>query len=113
MGPTWGRQDPGGPHVGPMNIGIRVDFETEILDNVETESDTYEKQNEATNLETDGTESNTYERQNDRKCFFQTLIWFESLSFISTKLYTQTNETPLRPYDVTVLLHLHGGNTRN
>ena len=24
MGPTWGRQDPGGPHVGPMNIVIWV-----------------------------------------------------------------------------------------
>ena len=24
MGPTWGRQDPGVPHVGPMNIAIRV-----------------------------------------------------------------------------------------
>ena len=23
MGPTWGWQDPGGPHVGPMNIAIR------------------------------------------------------------------------------------------
>ena len=23
MGPTWGRQDPGGTHVGPMNIAIR------------------------------------------------------------------------------------------
>ena len=22
MGPVWGRQDPGGPHVGPMNIAI-------------------------------------------------------------------------------------------
>ena len=22
MGPTWGRQDPGGPRVGPMNIAI-------------------------------------------------------------------------------------------
>ena len=21
MGPIWGRQDPGGPHVGPMNFG--------------------------------------------------------------------------------------------
>ena len=20
MGPNWGRQDPGGPHVGPMNL---------------------------------------------------------------------------------------------
>ena len=24
MGPTWGRQDPGGPHVGLMNLVIRV-----------------------------------------------------------------------------------------
>ena len=24
MGPIWGRQDPGGPHVGPMNIVIWV-----------------------------------------------------------------------------------------
>ena len=22
MGPTWGRQDPGGPHVGPMILAI-------------------------------------------------------------------------------------------
>ena len=22
MGPTWGRQDPGEPHVGPMNFAI-------------------------------------------------------------------------------------------
>ena len=22
MGPTWGRQDPGGPHVGTMNFAI-------------------------------------------------------------------------------------------
>ena len=22
MGPTWDRQDPGGPHVGPMNFAI-------------------------------------------------------------------------------------------
>ena len=22
MGPTWGRQDPGGPHVGPMKLAI-------------------------------------------------------------------------------------------
>ena len=26
MGPIWGRQDPGGPHVGPMNIAIWVAF---------------------------------------------------------------------------------------
>ena len=24
MGPIWGRQDPGGPHVGPMNFAICV-----------------------------------------------------------------------------------------
>ena len=24
IGPIWGRQDPGGPHVGPMNFAIRV-----------------------------------------------------------------------------------------
>ena len=24
MGPTWGRQDPGRPHVGPINLTIRV-----------------------------------------------------------------------------------------
>ena len=23
IGPIWGRQDPGGPHVGPMNLAIR------------------------------------------------------------------------------------------
>ena len=22
MGPIWGRQDPGGPHVGPMNFAF-------------------------------------------------------------------------------------------
>ena len=22
MGPSWGWQDPGGPHVGPMNLAI-------------------------------------------------------------------------------------------
>ena len=26
MGATWGRQDPGGPHVGPMNFVILVPF---------------------------------------------------------------------------------------
>ena len=25
MGPIWGRQDPGGPHVGPMNFAIWID----------------------------------------------------------------------------------------
>ena len=24
MGPTWGRQDPGGPHVGPMNLATMI-----------------------------------------------------------------------------------------
>ena len=28
MGPIWGRQDPGGPHVGPMNFAIWVRFGT-------------------------------------------------------------------------------------
>ena len=28
MGPTWGRQDPGGTHVGPMNLAIWVFLET-------------------------------------------------------------------------------------
>ena len=23
MGPIWGRQDPGGPHVVPMNLAIK------------------------------------------------------------------------------------------
>ena len=26
MGPIWGRQDPGGPHVGPMNLAIWVEY---------------------------------------------------------------------------------------
>ena len=26
MGPTWGRQDPSGPHVGLMNFAIREDL---------------------------------------------------------------------------------------
>ena len=26
VGPTWDRQDPGGPHVGPMNFAIWVLF---------------------------------------------------------------------------------------
>ena len=30
MGPTWGRQDPGGPHVGPWNFAILV-FIVQIL----------------------------------------------------------------------------------
>ena len=29
MGPIWGRQDPGGPHVGPMNLAIWVDVTSE------------------------------------------------------------------------------------
>ena len=33
MGPTWGRQDPGGPHVGPMNFAIWVDtLHTDYID---------------------------------------------------------------------------------
>ena len=30
MGPIWGRQDPGGPHVGPMNFAIWNIFATLI-----------------------------------------------------------------------------------
>ena len=33
MGPIWGRQDPGGPHVGPMNFAIWV-----VLGNLGPES---------------------------------------------------------------------------
>ena len=28
MGPTWGRQDPGGTHVGPMNLALRANAPT-------------------------------------------------------------------------------------
>ena len=34
MGPIWGREDPGGPHVGPMNFTIWVD---NIIAGIETE----------------------------------------------------------------------------
>ena len=27
MGHTWGRQSPGGPHVGPMNFALRVSYD--------------------------------------------------------------------------------------
>ena len=30
MGPIWGRQDPGGPHVGPMNLAISVSLTMSI-----------------------------------------------------------------------------------
>ena len=32
MGTTWGRQDPGGPHVGPMNFDIWDIISTEPTD---------------------------------------------------------------------------------
>ena len=38
MGPTWGRQDPGGPHVGPMNLAIWV-YIIEILRKTHTDND--------------------------------------------------------------------------
>ena len=28
MGPTWGLSAPDGPHVGPMNLAIRVSIST-------------------------------------------------------------------------------------
>ena len=31
MGPTWGRQDPGGTHVGPMNFAIWEVFPIKLL----------------------------------------------------------------------------------
>ena len=31
MGPIWGRQDPGGPHVGPMNFAIWVNLKLTML----------------------------------------------------------------------------------
>ena len=33
MGPFWDRQDPGGPHVGPMNFAIWVTFSNKKSDN--------------------------------------------------------------------------------
>ena len=30
MGHTWGRQDPGGPRVDPMNFAIWEDFESRV-----------------------------------------------------------------------------------
>ena len=33
MGPAWGRQDPGGPHVGPMNFAIwELSWDIDIQD---------------------------------------------------------------------------------
>ena len=37
MGPIWGRQDPGGPHVGPMNLhlwDVTQDNSIKILTNI-------------------------------------------------------------------------------
>ena len=34
MGPIWGRQDPGDPHVGPMNFAIWADMSTHPSDNI-------------------------------------------------------------------------------
>ena len=31
MGPIWGRQDPDGPHVGPMNLAIRDGSDSVLL----------------------------------------------------------------------------------
>ena len=31
MGPTWGRQDPGGPHVGPVNLAFWVYLENKVF----------------------------------------------------------------------------------
>ena len=34
MGPIWGRQEPGGPHVGPMNFAIWVPVFERVLPNI-------------------------------------------------------------------------------
>ena len=31
MGPIWGRQDPGGPHVGPMNFALLVAYRNHFM----------------------------------------------------------------------------------
>ena len=33
MGPIWGRQDPGGPHIGPMNFAIGGTFTAKVYYN--------------------------------------------------------------------------------
>ena len=37
MGPIWDRQDPGGPHVGPMNFAIWVSISNSILFHIITQ----------------------------------------------------------------------------
>ena len=32
MGPIWGRQDPGGPHAGPINFAIWVVYIHDLFD---------------------------------------------------------------------------------
>ena len=39
MGPIWGRQDPDGPHVGPMNFAIRVHLPVRLCLSVNTDTD--------------------------------------------------------------------------
>ena len=34
MGPIWDRQDPGGPHVGPMNFALYVNISVGNLPNI-------------------------------------------------------------------------------
>ena len=31
MGPTWGRQDPGGPHVGHMKLAIQEQYHKDMI----------------------------------------------------------------------------------
>ena len=38
MGPIWGRQDPGGPHVGHMNLAIWVAIMSNGIKQAEPES---------------------------------------------------------------------------
>ena len=41
MGPTWGRQGPGGPHFGPMNLAVWVSFRMLISYDVSIAIDIY------------------------------------------------------------------------
>ena len=35
MGPIWDRQDPGGPHVGPMNFAICLNMKSYALSKIQ------------------------------------------------------------------------------
>ena len=41
MGPIWGRQDPGGPYVGPMNFAIWVVTQSKVRHRSSDSTDSY------------------------------------------------------------------------